>query len=218
MTERKSPLQNRVTPFGEIIATPERGTLMGNRGGCLHTASKELMSRRWVSSQWITCLLEFRGRKREVMSPGLYTELFFLDEPTAFAAGHRPCFECRRTDAKRFFEDWRIGNPAHAGEGVPKVATVDAVLQGDRVRRGREKVTYEAPVRDLPNGTMVERIATPKVAWLVWQGQLWQWSPGGYVGSERVDAGERVQVLTPRSTVKAFAAGYAPVVHPSAAL
>ena len=98
------PLQNRVTPEGEIIATPHRGLLMGNRGGAFHLPDQTLGPRRWATRQWIACVLEFKGRHREVMRPNRYTELFFLDEATALAAGHRPCFECRRSDAERFAE------------------------------------------------------------------------------------------------------------------
>ena len=97
------PLQNRVTPEGEIIATPHRGLMMGNRGGCFHLPDRTLGARRWATRQWIACVLEFKGRHRAaMMQPNRYTELFFLDEATALAAGHRPCFECRRRDAERF--------------------------------------------------------------------------------------------------------------------
>jgi hypothetical protein len=106
------PLQNRVTPFGELIAVPERGTWMGNRGGCFHTEGRQLSRRRYASKRWIVCALEFRGRHRTVMTPGRYTELFFLDEATAFAAGHRPCRECRHHDHKRFKAAWLYGNRA----------------------------------------------------------------------------------------------------------
>ena len=101
------PLQNRVTPEGEIIATPHRGLMMGNRGGCFHLPDRTLGSRRWATRQWIACVLEFKGRHRQaMMQPNRYTELFFLDEATALAAGHRPCFECRRRDAERFAALW----------------------------------------------------------------------------------------------------------------
>ena len=99
MADPAMPLQNRVTPTGEIIATTARGTMMGNRGGAFHTAAQTLTHRRWKTKAWICCVIEFKGRHRVVMSPNRYTELFFLDEATALAAGHRPCFECRRADA-----------------------------------------------------------------------------------------------------------------------
>lgn len=215
MSERPSPLQNRVTPFGEIIATPERGMFLGNRGGQIHNARKELTSRRWVSAQWITCLLEFKERHMEVMAPHHYTQLFFLDEATAFAAGHRPCFECRRSDAKRFFEAWRTGNPILAGEGIPKVDAVDAVLQHERLTRDRTKLTFEATLWQSPDGVFFVRAGAPKDAWLLWQGKLWRWTPGGYTDSTPALPAETVRVLTPKSIAQAFTAGYVPVVHES---
>src|ERR1700733_7595293 len=101
------PLQNRVSPSGDLIAVPARGLFLGNRGGRIHTDARTLTARRWASRQWICCVLEFRGRQRHVWGR-FYTELFFLDEPTAFAAGHRPCFECRRADALAFADAWRV--------------------------------------------------------------------------------------------------------------
>src|SRR5262249_48070514 len=102
------PLQNRVTPEGDIIATPHRGLMMGNRGGVVHLPDPTPGTRRWASRQWIACVLQFKGRQREVMQPNGYTELFFLDEATALAAGHRPCFECRRGEAEHFAELWAM--------------------------------------------------------------------------------------------------------------
>src|SRR5262249_35689626 len=164
---RQSPLQNRVTPFGEIIAVPQRGTLMGNRGGCFHRPDKTLGARRWVSRRWIACVLEFRGRHREVMAPGRYTELFFLDEATALAAGPRPCAECCRDDHERFKDAWRRGNP---GERLPPGASIDAldaVLHRERVRPDRSKVTYRARLGDLPDGVFVALDDDPGAAFLV---------------------------------------------------
>src|SRR6476660_6147998 len=120
-------LQNRVTPFGELISTSARGTLMGNRGGKLHAANRTLTSRRWASRQWICCVLDFKNRQRDVWGR-YYTELFFLDEVTAFAAGHRPCFECRRRDAKAVAEKWGQAR----GGTVPHAPEMDVVLQEDR--------------------------------------------------------------------------------------
>ncbi|MEL7303179.1 MAG: hypothetical protein AAGJ53_05760, partial [Pseudomonadota bacterium] len=131
------PLQNRVRPDGEIVAISERGTMMGNRGGRIHTTDKTLSRRRWASHHWICCVLEFRGRQREVMAPRSYTELFFLDEATAFAAGHRPCFECRRADANRFAEVFaETRSDSDSGDTVKTtratVAEIDAVLHAER--------------------------------------------------------------------------------------
>src|SRR5262245_10377094 len=124
------PLQNRVTPTGEIIADPARGTLMGNRGGPLHRPDQTLGARRWVSKAWICCRLEFKGRRRQVMSPGKYTELFFLDEATALAAGHRPCFECRRAEAEQFARLWA---KVHGAHDRARAGDMDRVLHAERV-------------------------------------------------------------------------------------
>src|SRR5690606_9191936 len=129
----RMPLQNRVTPEGEIIATAARGTLMGNRGGCLHGPDRRLGRRRWVTRQWICCELQFRGRHRQVMTPGQYTELFFLDEATALAAGHRPCFECRRADAVRFARTWA---QIEGQTGRASAPHMDAALHAERLGPG----------------------------------------------------------------------------------
>ena len=205
---RETPLQNRVTPFGEIVATPERGTFTGNRG-CIHRRDrKELTGQRWTTTRWITCLLEYQGRRRELMSPGRWTELFFLDEFTALAAGHRPCAFCRRADYNRFMAAWAAGNPELAGTGRLRAETVDAVLHRERVGPGKRKVTFEARTGNLPDGTMVVRRSDPTAAWLLRGGQLHRWSPGGYVETLTAGSGDHVNVLTPRSTVNALAAGY----------
>jgi hypothetical protein len=207
------PLQNRVTPFGEVVAVPERGTLMGNRGGRIHTAGKALTRRRWASRRWIACLLEFRGRRRAVMAPGRYTELFFLDEATALAAGHRPCRECRRADHDRFRQAWLRGNAARGLGADAGIDAVDRVLHAERVGPGGAKVTFTARLGDLPDGVFVARGGT---AFLVAGGSLWRWAPGGYAGRLPLDPAAEVAVLTPRSAVRAVAAGYRPAVHPSA--
>ena len=136
------PLQNRVTPFGELVAVPARGTLFGNRGGRFHTDARTLTARRWASRQWICCVLDFKGRQRDVWGR-FYTELFFLDEPTALAAGHRPCFECRRKDAEAFAEYWRA---ARRLRRRPYAFEMDEVLHGERLR-GRAKRTAPAQRR-----------------------------------------------------------------------
>jgi hypothetical protein len=209
------PLQNRVTPFGEIVAVPKRGTLMGNRGGRFHTPDKALTRRRWASRRWIACVLEFKGRRREVMAPGRYTELFFLDEATALAAGHRPCRECRRADHDRFRRAWLKGN---ASLGLPpdvSIDEIDRVLHAERVGRGGAKVTFPARLGDLPDGVFVARDGTAR---LLARGSLWGWSPGGYTGPLPLDTAADAAVLTPRSTVRTIKAGYRPAIHPSAQL
>jgi hypothetical protein len=212
--------QNRVTPWGEIISTPARGTFMGNRGGCMHDAGGELRVARWRSAQWIVCLLEFKGRRRTVMTPGRYTELFFLDEATALAAGHRPCAECQRQAFNRFRSAWLRGNPDLASGPILRAPALDRQLHAERVTRTRTKVTARMAIDDLPNGTFISMppAAAAGEAWMVWHGRLLLWSPAGYTTRRVLPAGMTVEVLTPRSTVSTIAAGYAPRVHPSAGL
>src|ERR1700757_5513868 len=147
------PLQNRVTPTGEIIATPERGLFVGNRGIIHDPATKTLLRKRWSTPMWLTCVLEFRGRRREVMARRSWTELFFLDEATAFAAGHRPCFYCRRGDANRFRAAWEEGN----GQRELLAGEIDAVLHRERLH-GRNKRLHPLPMllTKLPDGAMVQ--------------------------------------------------------------
>ena len=120
------PLQNRVNPFGMIVADVARGTLMGNRG-CLHDDGDRPL-RQYQSRRWIICVLDFKGRKRTPMPPGQYTSLFFLDEATALAAGHRPCAECQRERFTYFRQHWAAANPGLAGSLMPSVETIDAAL------------------------------------------------------------------------------------------
>src|SRR5436853_6144775 len=142
-------LQNRVDPFGRLIATLARGTLFGNRGGHFHRDDPTLSKRRWASRQWICCVLSFKGRHREVWGRG-YTELFFLDEVTALAAGHRPCFECRRADAKAFAEKWAQGN----GGAIPHAPEMDAVLHRQRLI-GRTQPHHWRNIDELPDGIFI---------------------------------------------------------------
>ncbi len=209
------PLQNRVTPFGEIVAVPERGTFLGNRGGCFHTAARTLTARRWASRRWIVCLLQFKGRHRQVMAPRHYTELFFLDEATALAAGHRPCAECRLADHKRFKDAWLRGNLSRGLPAGVRIDEIDRVLHGERLAAGGLKVTFRAPLGELPDGTFVVLDEAPSTGYLLARGALWRWAPGGHTGPVSRNAATGVTVLTPRSTVNAMAAGYRPSVHDS---
>lgn len=204
------PLQNRVTPMGEIVATAARGTFMGNRGGALHTDQRTLRARRWVSKVWITCRLEFRGRQRVIMSPRRYTELFFLDEATALAAGHRPCAECRRQDFNRFMTLW-AGNEGR--EGRAYVKEVDGVLHGERVGRGGAKPLHAANMADLPDGSFVQFGRQPH---LVLGDRLLAWSTGGYTEALPRPVGGDAWLITPPSIVAVLRAGYAPKLHASA--
>ncbi|MGI8925652.1 MAG: hypothetical protein ACR2HN_03270 [Tepidiformaceae bacterium] len=209
------PLQNRVTPFGEIVAAAARGTMMGNRGGCMHDDRQRLRRRQWVNARWITCVLEFRGRHREVMQPRRYTELFFLDEATSFAAGHRPCAECRRGDFDRFREAWLVGNPSAGVRSGESIDRLDAVLHAERVgvsSPGR----WQSALAALPPGVMVTLPQAPAETLLWWRGRLLPWSHDGYGTPTRAVLPATVRVLTPPSTGRAFAAGYVPAVHRSA--
>jgi hypothetical protein len=201
------PLQNRITPTGEIIATPERGMFTGNRGIIHDPATKTLLKKRWSTPAWLTCVCEFRGRRREVMARRSWTELFFLDEATAFAAGHRPCFYCRRDDANRFRVAWEHGN------GVKDILApeIDAVLHRERFASGERLHPLPMGIEKLPDGAMVQDGAE---SFLIAGGRAFLWSPGGYRHVER--APRDAKLLTPPSTVRAFVAGYRPVLHPSA--
>ncbi|TMC08549.1 MAG: hypothetical protein E6J41_13020 [Chloroflexi bacterium] len=200
------PRQNRVTPYGDLIATEARGTLMGNRG-CIHSDDERVV-RRWQVRRWIACALSFRGRWRYVMPPGRWTALFFLDEATALAAGHRPCAECRWADYRRFQDAFLAAHPGH-----PVGAdAMDRTLHEARVGEGRRKRTYAAPAGSLPEGAFVEVDGRP---WLVRGPELLAWTPSGYAGRRPRPAGE-VTVLTPAPAVAAIRARYAPGVHPSA--
>jgi len=207
------PLQNRVNPWGEIIATPERGLFMGNRG-CLHDGQRRV-TKAWARPPWVTCLLEFKNRHRAVMSPGQYTELFFLDEATALAAGHRPCATCRRTDYDAFKSLWLKANPELAVRSEGKTTEIDKLLHAERVDARRNKRTWSVRLGDLPDGSIVVLLGSREPL-LVWDGQVHTWTPAGYTAARSLDPDTEVQVLTPPSVVKALAQGYRPVVHPSA--
>jgi hypothetical protein len=208
------PLQNRVTPEGEIIATPHRGLMFGNRGGAFHLPGQRLLTRRWASQRWIACLLQFKGRRRAaMMMPHRYTELFFLDEATALAAGHRPCFECRRADAERF-----AALLGAARNGLPlRAPEIDAILHAERVGANGLKPTFRALLGALPPGTFVRaELGGAMFPCLVAPRHLLVWSPAGYTRKEALDRQRAVAVLTPPSIAAVLAAGYAPMLHPSA--
>jgi hypothetical protein len=209
------PKQNRVTPFGEVIATPQRGTFFGNRG-VLHDAGGRIR-RAWQVKRWLVCLTEFRGRRRPLAAPGWYTALFFLDDATALAAGHRPCFECRRASFNAFRDAWARGNADGWPGRVPTAGVMDDRLHAERLGPDGEKRTFEANLDELPDGVFVTGEGLAGRAWLLWKGGLLAWSPGGYSERRpRTRVRRAVSVLTPASTVGALRAGYAPEVHPSA--
>ncbi len=202
------PLQNRVDPFGALNAVSARGLLFGNRGGRFHTDARTLTTRRWASRQWICCVLDFKGRQRDVWGR-YYTELFFLDEPTAFAAGHRPCFECRRKDAEAFAEAWRKAKRLGAR---PYADQMDEVLHQERLA-GRAKRLHRRAIDELPDGAFV---TFDGAAFAVRGAELLRWAPDGYSARKPRPRGIVVEVLTPPSIIAVLSAGSRPRWHPSA--
>jgi hypothetical protein len=198
MSQAPRPLQNRVDPFGDLYAVTERGGLMGNRGGRLHRDDQTLSGSRWKNKHWLICVCEFKGRRRDVWAR-YYTELFFLDEPTALAAGHRPCFECRRQAAKAFIA---------AFPGSPRgVEAMDEALHGERVENRRKRL-WRTRLGELPDGAMIARDRRP---YAVRSGALSPWSFAGYGAPEPLEPEAVVDVLTPPSTVAALKGGYRPL-------
>jgi hypothetical protein len=201
-------LQNRVDPFGELVADPSRGLFFGNRGGRFHTDDKTLTQRRWVSRTWICCVLAFKNRHRDVWGNS-YTELFFLDEVAALAAGHRPCFECRRKEAQAFAAFWQR---AFRLEAPPLAGDMDAALHRERLD-GRAKRRHPRAIDDLPDGAM---IALEEGAFALRGDALLHWTPAGYAARRQRPRGIMVDVLTPPAILAVLAAGYRPHWHPSA--
>lgn len=199
------PHPNRVDPFGDLFATTARGTLTGNRG-CLHNGQRQLTRRRWTTWAWIACLLEFKGRHRTIMTPGRWTELFFLDEATAFTAGHRPCGECRRQDYVRFKQLWCSAN---GGDARAPIRFVDERLQAERIARPR--TTWPAGLDDLPDGAMW--LGEKKELWIASGARIARWTPFGYRDARPRPRRLEVSVLTPASLVSLFSAGYRPMIH-----
>jgi hypothetical protein len=201
-------LQNRVAPTGEIVADPARGLLMGNRG-CLHNPDRQLGTARWRSKLWICCTLDWKGHRRDVMPPGRWTALFFLDEATSLAAGHRPCAYCRYRDYVAYTEAWR---KAEGLTARPKAGEMDARLHAERVEsRTRRQRTRPARASDLPDGVMVRQDG---VVGLLAGGAFRPWSFAGY-GAPAKPA-RQLELLTPPASVAVLAAGYEPLLHPSA--
>jgi hypothetical protein len=199
-------LQNRVDPCGEIIATSARGLWMGNRG-VIHDQHQQII-RPFKHKAWIICQLEFKGRKRTVMTPNRWTELFFRDEATAFAAGHRPCFECRKEDAKRFKLCWIKGNP-RGFTMMTSINEIDEIIHRERIDLEKKKVTHQRKISDIPDGTFILINGGP---YLFYKNQLHRWTPFGYQESMSVPHTSMLTVLTPNSIVNAFVSGYAPQV------
>jgi len=210
--QARLPRQNRVTPFGELISTEQRGTLMGNRG-CLHDADG-IIRRAFTNRRWIVCVLDFKDRHRKIMSPGRWTELFFLDEATAFAAGHRPCAECQRERYRQYREAWIAHQTGRRVAQTPSAEEIDRSLHLDRMQAGHAKSTYRATIGLLPDGTMVADDAGQ--AYLVLHSTLVPWEAGGYGHPVQPSTDLEMRVLTPRATVGVLGAGYPVDVHESA--
>ncbi len=201
------PRQNRVTPHGELLAVPDRGMFWGNRGPLLDHAGR--LARYSRGQAWAICVLSFKGRRRQQWRPGRLTELYFLDEATGLAAGHRPCGECRYREYQAFKRAWADA----AGGGSAGAPEIDERLHADRLAGPGVRRTYRAPLAGLPSGTIVNLGGAP---WLVHDGRLLAWTPGGYRQRPVEVLAGPVTVITPRATVAVLAAGYQPVLHPSA--
>jgi hypothetical protein len=201
-------LQNRVTPHGEIVAAPAQGLFMGNRGGRIHDPStRTLLNRKWASKRWICCVTAFKNRQRQIMGRS-YTELFFLDEVTALAAGHRPCFECRRAAARAFASAWQR---AFGLAAPPMADDMDRVLHRERVVSG-EATRPMVETAGLPDGAMV--VALENI-YAVHDGSLLRWSLDGYADRDKRALVPEAKLLTPPAIVAVLNAGYAPEWHPS---
>ena len=201
------PLQNRVTPYGDIVAISQRGLFTGNRGIIHDPLTKTLLRKRWTTHSWLICSCDYKGRRRDVMARRSWTELFFLDEALALAAGHRPCFLCRREAAERFRASWASA----VANSAPSAKEMDAVLHGERQERGRKRLhPVPRPLAGLPDGVMLEAGGH---AYILRAGLAQRWTETGY---EKADVLREAEwLITPPSTLNALAKGYRPVFHPS---
>ena len=205
------PLQNRVLPDGAIVAARQRGMMMGNRGGAFHRPDQTLLARHWHSKQWICCVLDFKGRRRQVMQPRRYTELFFLDEATALAAGHRPCFECRREAATDFAMRW---NAVRGKTGRAIADDMDRVLHAERLDERGKKRSYVAEIASLPDHVLIRTAANiSRIAGT----HVQDWTLDGYGVLQPRPSHGLVEILTPPAIVAVLGSGYVPVLHTSAA-
>lgn len=197
------PLQNRVTPLGDVVAAPERGLFTGNRGIIHDAETRTLRKRRWSSRAWLICVLEWRDVRRRVMATRSWTELFFLDEATALAAGHRPCFRCRLAAARAFQAGFTIREQV-----APKACDIDRTLHAERLDGRRKRLHDLASPGRLPDGAMILQDGAPH---LILAGLAYPWSLQGYGGPVTPLDGARL--ITPPSTVAVLKAGYRPLIH-----
>jgi hypothetical protein len=198
-------MQNRVNPFGQIIDTKARGSWMGNRGR-IHNEKKEIICP-YKLPAWLICKLNFKGRKRQIMAPNSYTEIFFLDEATALAAGHRPCFECRREDFNRFKKLWIKANPQYQFSNKTSIREIDKILHAERINADGTKKMYREYLSNLPDGTFISLEEKP---YLLFKKHLYWWTPYGYEKQNAIAINGKVNVLTPISIVHSLRAGYVP--------
>jgi hypothetical protein len=202
------PLQNRVDPWGIISAVSARGTLLGNRG-ILHNEKRQIV-KPYQHQSWVTCKLKFKDRRRKLMSQGTYTELFFLDESTAFAAGHRPCCECRRERYTEFKDYWARANLYKYGNDI-KISIINKIMHKERIKK-RIKITYKSNIKDLPDGTI---FSSNGAAYLIFKSKIYFWSFEGYSLQNNIYFPGKVDILTPKSIINAFKLGFKPEVHKS---
>lgn len=203
--------RNQVDPHSQLHAVSARGIFMGNRG-CLHNNVPEVVSQ-WKNLPWITCTLSYTGPKRKLMRPNHYTELFFLDEPTSYAAGHRPCAQCRRPAYNQFKKVWASVFPQQQDLSAN---AIDNLLHAARLNADDSQRTWRANLADLPDGSMIEYAGD---CVLLWHGEQWRWSFTGYTQLLLPIAGNvEVTVLTPEPLARLFAAGLADTLdtHPTA--
>ncbi|CAN5899300.1 hypothetical protein BH11BAC4_BH11BAC4_09450 [soil metagenome] len=200
-------LQNRVDPFGNLIKTAARGSWTGTRG-VIHNDEQEII-RPFKLKAWITCRLAFKGRKRKMMSPNKYTELFFLDEATAFAAGHRPCCECRREDFNKFKSAWLKGNPEYGFDIKTSIEYIDKIIHRERIDKHKAKQTSESDIDSIPNGSF---IAFNNEPYIIAGGKFFLWTSFGYERAVVLPKPGKLAVLTPGSIVNTFRAGYIPQI------
>lgn len=200
-------LQNRVTPFGEIVAISQRGLFTGNRGIIHDPTTRTLLPKRWATKTWLVCDCDYGNRRREIMAGRSWTELFFLDEAVALSAGHRPCFLCRRQSAERFRACWASAMK----KSRPSAVDIDGVLHAERIERGRKRLhPITGTLAELPDGAIV---ACGDQAFTLRAGCAHPWTNEGYGPPRRLAQADGL--LTSPSTVTALRAGYLPVFHTS---
>src|SRR6185437_12759875 len=197
-----------------MVALPDRGLFLGNRG-CLLRRDGCRKALPWGNRHWIICQTDYKGRRVPLREPGRNTQLFFLDQATALAAGHRPCFFCRRDDAVLFCDAWLRGNPEAGQADSFRMDVLDNRLHAERVRPDGPKVTFRSRLKELSTGVFVSLDGEAEAAFLIAASTLWRWAPGGYTATQALDPAVEATVLTPRSTVHAIRAGYVPVLHHS---